>query len=86
MRVDGAPVALRLVKPCARCPIPTLDQDSGLPHPDWPHEPLDTLATYRADARVGGGITFGQNAVIETGIGERLACGLAVDAELAFGD
>ncbi|WP_293998529.1 MOSC domain-containing protein [Sphaerotilus sp.] len=67
---DG-PVTLRLVKPCPRCPIPNIDPDtaqSGV-------EPGDTLAGYRSDARVGGAITFGMNAVIVEGVGRWLAVG-----------
>lgn len=67
---DG-PVRLRLVKPCPRCPIPNIDPRTGAPG----HEPLDTLAGYRADARVGGAITFGMNAVILEGVGRRLRVG-----------
>ncbi len=44
------------VKPCARCIIPTTDQDSG----ERSAEPLQTLATYR---QFGRKILFGQNVV-----------------------
>lgn len=67
---DG-PVRLRLVKPCPRCPIPNIDPVTALAG----HEPGDTLAGYRADARVGGAVTFGMNAVIVEGVGRRLAVG-----------
>ncbi|MFP3272388.1 MAG: MOSC N-terminal beta barrel domain-containing protein [Paraburkholderia sp.] len=77
-------VQLQLVKPCARCPIPTLDQASGMPDPDWPNEPLDTMSAYRADARVGGALTFGQYAIVLAGFGSVLALGQQIDAELAF--
>jgi uncharacterized protein len=77
-------VQLQLVKPCARCPIPTLDQASGMPDPLWPNEPLDTMSAYRADARVGGALTFGQNAIVLSGFGSVLALGQQVDAEVAF--
>ncbi|SDV50718.1 MOSC domain-containing protein [Chitinasiproducens palmae] len=79
-------VTLRLVKPCARCPIPGIDQLTGLRDPHWPHEPNDTLSTYRADPRVGGGVTFGQNAVVRAGAPACLAVGDEVDAALDFGD
>ena len=82
----GAAVQLNLVKPCARCPIPTLDQATGAPHPDWPNEPLDTMGTYRGNARLGGALTFGQNAIVAAGEGAVLAIGQAVEAELGFGD
>ena len=83
---DADPVVLRFVKPCARCPITTVDQATGAADPHWPHEPLDTLAGYRADARVDGGLTFGQNAVVVAGVGKRLRVGDAVELELAFDD
>jgi len=60
---EGGPVRLKLVKPCARCTIPNVDPASGVAG----HEPGDTLAGYRADARVNGAITFGMNAVILEG-------------------
>lgn len=60
-------VQLKLVKPCPRCPMPGIDQATGLRDPQWPDEPMDTLATYRANERVDGGLTFGQNAIVSTG-------------------
>lgn len=48
---------LRVVKPCARCPIPTTDQLTGVRGV----EPLRTLATFR---RQGNEVMFGQNAVV----------------------
>jgi hypothetical protein len=67
---DG-PVRLRLVKPCPRCPMPNIDPATAATGT----EPGDTLASYRADARVGGAITFGMNAVIVEGVGRLLAVG-----------
>lgn len=69
---DEGPVVLRLVKPCARCSIPNVDPATA----DTGHEPGDTLAGFRADARVKGGITFGMNAVIVEGIERMLRPGL----------
>jgi uncharacterized protein YcbX len=80
----AAEVVLRIAKPCARCPITTVDQASGTIDPRWPHEPLDTLATYRANPRVDGGLTFGQNAIILEGVGQRLRVGDAVEVEVDF--
>jgi uncharacterized protein YcbX len=57
------PVVLRLVKPCARCSIPNVNPLTAEPT----HQPGDTLAGYRADARVEGAITFGMNAVVLQG-------------------
>jgi uncharacterized protein YcbX len=80
------PVQLNIVKPCARCPIPTIDQATGAPHPNWPNEPLDTMGAYRGNARLGGALTFGQNAIVAAGEGALLALGQSVEAELGFGD
>lgn len=79
-------VAMRPVKPCPRCPIPTINQDRGQTDPAQPNEPLDTLAGYRADDRLDGGLAFGQNAVLIEGLGAWLEVGQAVMAELDFAD
>lgn len=80
----GGEVQLRLVKPCTRCPIPTIDQACGAPDPRWPNEPTDTMSAYRADSRVDGAVSFGQNAIVIAGAGDTLAVGQTVDAELRF--
>lgn len=80
----GGEVQLRLVKPCTRCPIPTIDQARGAPDPRWPNEPTDTMSAYRADSRVEGAVSFGQNAIVIAGAGDTLAIGQRVDAELRF--
>jgi uncharacterized protein YcbX len=49
-------VRFRLLKPCARCTIPTIDPDSG----EIGKEPLRTLATFRARDHE---VYFGVNAV-----------------------
>lgn len=64
-------VTLRLVKPCTRCAIPSLDHLSGDPSTD----PLPVLRTFRWSKALHG-ITFGENAVIESGIGEELRRGM----------
>ena len=53
-----------------------LEPRSGPATADTGHEPGDTLAGFRADARVKGGITFGMNAVIVEGIERMLRPGL----------
>ncbi len=73
-------VRLRLVKPCTRCTIPDVDLRSG----EQGHVVADTLAAYRADVRVGGGLTFGMNAVIVEGIDRALRVGLRGVASLRF--
>jgi len=77
---DGT-VTLRLVKPCVRCSIPNVDPASAEPG----SEPGATLAGYRADPRMKGGITFGMNAVIVQGVGHTLRVGQAVNLRYAFG-
>jgi uncharacterized protein len=77
--VDG-PVVLKLVKPCSRCAIPDIDPTTAMPG----HAVGDAMSAYRANARVGGALAFGQNAVIVAGVGHRLRVGASVQAELAF--
>ena len=77
-------VVLRFTKPCARCPITTIDQHTGERDGQWPAEPLDTLAAFRADPRVDGGLTFGQNAMVVAGAGDHLAVGAQVQWEYRF--
>ncbi|MDZ7937980.1 MAG: MOSC N-terminal beta barrel domain-containing protein [Rhodoferax sp.] len=71
---------LRLVKPCARCPIPDIDPASAVSHPAVG----DTLRAYRQDARVNGAITFGMNAIVTQGAGALLRVGQRVQADYAF--
>ncbi|MBA2346253.1 MAG: MOSC domain-containing protein [Rubrobacter sp.] len=54
VRVGG--ITFRVVKPCARCKITTVDQSSA----EAGKEPLRTLATYR---KVGSQVFFGQNLI-----------------------
>lgn len=84
IRVPGRDVQLRLVKLCARCPIPTIEQDTGAPDPAWPHEPLDTMAGYRASEQFDGALTFGKNAIVVEGEGVALEVGQEVEAEIDF--
>ena len=77
---DTGPVRLRLVKPCARCSIPNVDPASAATS----NEPGDTLAGFRADARVNGGITFGVNAIIVEGQESMLRVGQQIQAQMSF--
>ena len=77
---EGGVVVLRPVKPCTRCPIPDIDPDTALSS----HHVSNALATYRADGRMDGAITFGMNAIAVQGEGLVLAVGQAVAGELAF--
>jgi len=63
-------LTLRVVKPCSRCVIPSIDPDTA----EKGDEPLRTLATYR---RRDGKICFGQNVIVD-GRGE-LAIGMPVE-------
>ena len=74
------PVRLKLVKPCARCPIPDVDPASGVPG----HAVGDVLGQYRADRRLDGALTFGMNAVVVEGIDRTLRGGLPGRASFAF--
>jgi uncharacterized protein YcbX len=71
---------LKPVKPCARCPIPSVDQATGMPGPD----PLDILGTYRSKSALDGAICFGMNCIVTEGDGQRLHVGQAVTMSLAF--
>jgi uncharacterized protein YcbX len=74
------PVRLRLVKPCVRCSIPNVDPATA----DTGTEPGATLASYRADPRMQGGITFGMNAVVVEGVERVLRVGMTGQVRLAF--
>jgi uncharacterized protein YcbX len=73
-------VTIRPVKPCARCPIPAIDQATGIPGPD----PLDILQSYRANPRLDGGICLGMNCIVGEGSGQLLHTGLELDVDLTF--
>jgi hypothetical protein len=76
----GEGVVLRPVKPCARCPIPAIDQATGIPGPD----PLDILQAYRANPRLEGAVSVGMNCILTEGAGLRLRVGQELDASIAF--
>ncbi|GJH23523.1 MOSC domain-containing protein [Caballeronia novacaledonica] len=84
IRVPGRDVQLRLVKLCTRCPIPSIDQDTGAHDPSWPHEPLDTMSAYRGSDQFDGALTFGKNAIVLKGEGVALEVGQEVEAEIDF--
>ncbi|MCW7537064.1 MOSC N-terminal beta barrel domain-containing protein [Aquabacterium sp. A7-Y] len=73
-------VRLQLVKPCTRCTIPNVDPLTG----ETGHEPGDTLATYRSDARLDGAVTFGMNAIMLQGLEHLLTVGGKGRASLNF--
>jgi uncharacterized protein YcbX len=61
-RIRIGAALFRVPKPCDRCTIPSIDQETGL-RPD-PEEPLRMLKTFRRDAT--GRVLFGVNLVPET--------------------
>jgi uncharacterized protein YcbX len=69
LRGDG--IAIRMVKPCARCVITTTEQSTG--ERDGV-EPLAALKNYRFDSDLRG-VIFGQNAIIVRGVGATLQAG-----------
>jgi uncharacterized protein YcbX len=75
----GAAV-LKPVKPCPRCPIPSVDQATGVPGDD----PLDILQAYRRKPQLDDAVCFGMNCIVTAGAGERLSVGQSLDAVLAF--
>lgn len=72
--------ALKPVKPCPRCPMPSIDQSTGEFGPD----PLDILQSYRAKPEVDGAICFGMNAIVTTGDGIKLSVGDQIEVTLSF--
>jgi uncharacterized protein len=79
---DGADgrVVLRLVKPCTRCSIPDVDPARG----ERDAAVGAVLASYRANERMQGQVTFGVNAVIESGVDAELAVGATGSATIRF--
>lgn len=71
-RIRIGQLTFRIVKPCSRCVIPTIDPLSAERDPD--REPLNTLLSYRKGQ---GGVFFGQNLISE-GTGQ-LAVGMPVE-------
>lgn len=71
---------LKPVKPCPRCPMPSVDQATGIVGPD----PLDILQGYRAKPELDGAICFGMNSILIEGEGQRLTVGQQIDVTLAF--
>jgi uncharacterized protein YcbX len=74
------PVTLRLVKPCTRCAIPSLDHRTGDPSID----PLPVLRKFRFSKALRG-IMFGENAVIVAGEGATIGRGTHCQASFEAG-
>jgi uncharacterized protein YcbX len=64
----AAGVRVQLVKPCTRCVVTMIDQETGARGP----EPLRTLRTYRSQPN---GIMFGQNGILASGEGAVISVG-----------
>ena len=79
-RTSQGDIRLKLVKPCTRCFIPDVDPLTAAPG----HAVGDVLASYRADRRMQGALTFAMNAVIVSGIESSLTVGMKGDASFRF--
>lgn len=78
--LSTAAYEFRLVKPCVRCSIPCVDQQTAVVGT----EPTDTLATYRYNQRMDG-VTFGMNAIVVRGGDEAVVkVGDELQAEIHF--
>jgi uncharacterized protein len=75
-----APLHLRLVKPCVRCSVPNVDPQSA----EVGTEPGRTLAGFRSDPRMKGGITFGMNAIVVQGFEAEIEVGAPVHGRFAL--
>ncbi|MFC5513974.1 MOSC domain-containing protein [Massilia jejuensis] len=77
---DAGGIVIRPVKPCARCPIPAIDQATGIRGPD----PLDILHTWRSKAILDGAVCVGMNCIVAGGAGGVLRVGQELAASLSF--
>ncbi len=73
-------VTLKPVKPCPRCPMPSIDQATGEIGPD----PMDIMQSYRAKPEVEGALCFGMNAILIAGENQRVRVGQEIEVPLAF--
>ncbi|MYM21239.1 MOSC domain-containing protein [Duganella sp. FT135W] len=71
---------LKPVKPCPRCPMPSIDQATGEFGPD----PLDIMQSYRAKPEVEGALCFGMNSILISGEDQRVRVGQEIEVSLAF--
>ena len=71
---------LKPVKPCPRCPMPSVDQATGEFGPD----PLDIMQSYRAKPELDGALCFGMNSILLSGEGQRVRVGQEIVVTLAF--
>jgi len=66
---------LQMVRPCQRCPVPSIDQATGIVGPD----PQDILKTYHTSEAMRGAATFGMHAILRQGAGEILRVGQRIE-------
>ena len=71
---------LKPVKPCPRCPMPSVNQSTGEFGPD----PLDIMQSYRAKPELDGAMCFGMNSILIAGEGQRVRVGQEIVVTLAF--
>jgi uncharacterized protein YcbX len=71
---------LKPVKPCPRCPMPSVDQATGEFGPD----PLDIMQSYRAKPELEGALCFGMNSILISGEDQRVCVGQEIEVALAF--
>lgn len=71
-------LALAPVKPCPRCPVPSIDQATGT----FGEDPLDILSRYRDHKTLG--VVFGQNTIVTAGFGTTLSVGDRLETEWNF--
>jgi uncharacterized protein YcbX len=76
----AADMLIAPVKPCARCPIPAIDQATGIPGPD----PLDILQSWRSKAILDGAVCVGMNCIVAAGAGGILRVGQPLEVSLSF--
>jgi uncharacterized protein YcbX len=77
LAIGGA--VLKMVKPCIRCEVTTIDQATAIAGV----EPLLTLSAYRQHSTLQG-IHFGMNAIVAAGAGSTLATGAGARAAFRF--
>jgi uncharacterized protein YcbX len=73
-------VVLKPVKPCPRCPMPSIDQATGEYGPD----PMDIMQSYRAKPELEGALCFGMNAILVAGEDQLVRVGQEIEVALAF--
>lgn len=78
--IEVGDTVIKPVKPCPRCPIPSIDQTTGMFGPD----PRDVLRSERSESRLQGMVTFGVNCVLLQGEGTMLRVGQPAGIFLNF--